>query len=118
MGKRTPDDKTFSKVVEYYNTHFKEKDLQFNKIADLHQISPSKLRRIWNRNMNDTPQIYLINLKLNESRLLLANTRYPVKRVADMVGFENSLYFSRRFKIKMKMSPQEYRKLAQSGGSQ
>jgi len=50
----------------------------------------------------------LLRLKLNRSAVLLEQGRFLVKEIADLVGFEDQYYFSKRFKEFFGTSPQNY----------
>ena len=49
------------------------------------------------------------NLKRSPEALLL-NTEYNINEIAQIVGYDNALYFSRMFKKIKGISPSEYRK--------
>lgn len=51
-----------------------------------------------------------MNIKIDTSKELLRFTNLSIKEIANKVGFENSLYFSRLFKQETNLSPSEYRK--------
>lgn len=57
-----------------------------------------------------TPMQYIVSLRISNARNLLEHTNYSVSRVAEAVGYDNSLYFSRLFKKHVGLSPSEYRK--------
>ena len=57
------------------------------------------------------PPIAFINSKrLEDSLYLLLETDYKIEEIADSVGYENPLYFSRLFREKYGVSPSRYRK--------
>jgi len=47
--------------------------------------------------------------RLNQARYLLASSTLSIKEVAEAVGYENSLYFTRVFSAQMCLAPSEYR---------
>ena len=49
-------------------------------------------------------------LTLYVSKNLLGNTTYNINEIAQIVGYENQLYFSRLFRKNVGVSPSEYRK--------
>lgn len=52
---------------------------------------------------------YLIDLRIAESKKLIADTSLPCSVIADMVGFDDANYFSRIFKKRVGYSPLQYR---------
>ena len=66
------------------------------------------------RNFKDyagsTPAQYLLSLRISNAQSLLESTSYNVMEIAEIVGYNNPLYFSRLFKKQCGVSPTEYRK--------
>lgn len=82
-------------------------------IASKHGLSESTFRRQWAEVMSTPPHRYLLELRLRKACRLLAESRQPVREIAYLCGFEDELYFSRRFRLQMKMSPRAYRRIYQ-----
>ena len=57
-----------------------------------------------------TPTQYLLSLRISNAQTLLESTNYNVTEIADIVGYDNPLYFSRIFKKQSGMSPSEFRR--------
>ena len=57
--------------------------------------------------------IILLDIRIDRAKQLLVSTGFSVGRISDMVGFDNTKYFSRIFKEKTGVQPIAYRK---SGG--
>ena len=51
----------------------------------------------------------LLYERMNRARQLLANTRDPINRVSEMVGYNSPSQFGRTFKAEEGMTPEEYR---------
>ena len=47
--------------------------------------------------------------KLQQAAYLLVNTPLPIESILERIGYENSSYFYRRFRVKYGCSPKEYR---------
>jgi len=56
------------------------------------------------------PVQYIIQLKLEKAKENLVNTSKSVKEISNELNFESPHYFSRLFKEKMELTPQEFRK--------
>ena len=66
------------------------------------------------RNFKDytgsTPTQYLLSLRISNAQSLLESTSYNVTEIAEIVGYNNPLYFSRLFKKQCEVSPTEFRR--------
>ena len=82
----------------------------FEELARRHGISASTLRRRWHEALKTTPGRYLLDLRIQKARRLLAETTLQVGEIARESGFEDMLYFSRRFKLETGLAPSLYRR--------
>jgi len=57
-----------------------------------------------------TPMQYILSLRINNAKYLLENSKYNIMQIANLVGYDNALYFSRLFSKYTGKSPSEYRK--------
>lgn len=84
-------------------------DITVMDLADYLHISRSYLFSLFKKNLNLSPQQFLIMTRITSARELLANTELPVAAVANSCGYQNPFAFSRAFKKEMGISPKEYR---------
>lgn len=87
----------------------------FPQMAREYGVSYSTLRRRWIAAMRVTPGRYLLNMRIQKARQLLAETTLQVREIATRTGFQDILYFSRRFKLETKLNPSQYRLRYRSG---
>lgn len=95
-------------AMDYMGIHFREK-IKVDDIAELIGINRSYLTNIFKKEIQMSPQEYLINLRMEHAAALLKNTSEPIHVVAAESGYEDSLCFSKAFKQKFHMSPKNYR---------
>lgn len=72
-------------------------------------MSKDHFIRLFKRETGETPNIYIINRKMEIAELMLVTTVQPVKSIADMLGYEDYSYFTRMFKKVAGVTPQQYR---------
>jgi AraC-like DNA-binding protein len=78
-------------------------------IAKTLNISYSGFRRAFKEFTGTSPSKYMMELKLNEAKLLLSTTAQSVKNISYSLNFENPEYFSVFFKKRTGVTPLEYR---------
>lgn len=78
-------------------------------IAKTLNISYSGFRRTFKEFTGTSPSKYMVELKLNEAKLLLSNTILSVKEIAYNLNYENPDYFPVFFKKRTGLTPLEYR---------
>ncbi len=80
-----------------------------NDIAKYIGINRSYLTNIFKKKMGISPQEYLLQYRLNMGRQLLLTTDLSIQDVAQKIGYENPLTFSKMFKNAYGVSPRNYR---------
>ena len=85
-------------------------DLTLSQLAKQANMSKSTLNRVFHKTMHMPPINYLISIRIARARTLLEQADARVTDVAFEVGFSDSNYFSRMFKLMTGISPLEYKK--------
>lgn len=86
-------------------------DIDFRALASSVGMSYSKFRSFFKERTGFPPRQYIIEMRINRARELLAYTSQSVSEIAEVLGFESLYYFSRLFKAKTGYSPSEFREL-------
>lgn len=73
-------------------------------------LSVSRLSTLFRGHLQISPQAYIEKRRLEEALRLLYSESLTIKEVATLAGFEDPLYFSRRFKKHFGICPESYRK--------
>jgi AraC-like DNA-binding protein len=82
------------------------------KIAQELNLGYSYFRRLFKQYTGLAPGQYLIQLRIEKAKNLLADPNRPIKQIAFDLGFESVFYFSRLFKEKIGMSPAQFRRFS------
>jgi AraC-like DNA-binding protein len=85
------------------------RNLTAEDISKQLNISYSGFRRAFKEFTGSSPSRYMLELKLNEAKLLLSTTNQPVKEISYVLNFENPDYFPIFFKKRTGITPVEYR---------
>jgi transcriptional regulator GlxA family with amidase domain len=71
-------------------------------------------RHVFGQQTGFSPRQNILELRLAHARTLLAQSALKIKEIADLSGFVNEHYFSRIFKARAGLTPNEWRALARS----
>ena len=96
-------------AVQYFHNNY-NKPISIEEFAASQHMSVSWFIRNFKEYTNSTPAQYLLSLRISNAQTLLETTSYNVTEIADIVGYDNPLYFSRIFKKQVGLSPSEFRK--------
>lgn len=97
----------------YLNINYAEK-IKLQDVAKSFGIHPNYLTRIFHEKYGISPKQYLIDLKLKKARRLLTTTELSISVIANSLGFDDQLAFTKIFKKAFTVSPSEYRKQSQT----
>ncbi len=98
------------RACEYMHIHYADEDISISGIARENRLSDAHFRRLFTQYMGVSPQRYLINLKINRAKELLAFEWLSIADVAGQSGFSDFCYFSRIFKNYTGMTPLKYKR--------
>lgn len=80
-----------------------------NKYAKICSLSPSRFSHKFKQVMGKAPLKYFINIKLKRAKEFLKFSDLSISEIAERVGYDNPLYFSRTFRKAFGISPTGYR---------
>ena len=95
-------------ALQYMQEHYREA-VRVKDVADFVGLNRSYLTSSFKKILGETPQEYLIRLRMEKAEELLKTTKEPVAEIASLVGYEDPLTFSKVFKRERGVSPKEYR---------
>ena len=96
-------------ILIYIQENYYRK-ISLSDVADRFFFNPSTVSRMFVKNLGINYIEYLNSLRLEKAKEMLETSYSSIAEVAERTGFENTSYFSRQFKKKYGVSPQEYRK--------
>jgi AraC-like DNA-binding protein len=85
-------------------------DLTAETLADIAGVSLRTLQRIFRERFDTSPMTWLMEARLLEAARLIRAGDDPVTKIAYRVGFKDPSHFTRRFKARFGVSPNEYRR--------
>ncbi|REE86411.1 two-component system response regulator YesN [Paenibacillus taihuensis] len=84
-------------------------DLSLTRLSEVVYLNPAYLSVLYKQQTGRNLSDYIAELRLDKAKELLLATPFKIHEIADKVGFETSGYFTRFFKKRLQMTPQEYR---------
>ena len=106
IGYRYSDNPSFNQLLEYIDVHYNE-ELNLASCAAVLSMSQSNVARFFKKYLDTSFTAYLNEVRMRYARDFL-KAGYPIKKAADMAGYNNLNYFYKIFKNKYQMTPKEY----------
>jgi two-component system, response regulator YesN len=97
------------KAIHYIESHYTESCTLSDAAGVLHLAEPY-LSKIFKKETGETFVNYVTKIRMEKSRLLLANTDMKIFEIASTVGYDDPNYFTAVFSSTQHMSPREFRK--------
>lgn len=85
------------KAISYIAQHY-DQPLSIQILADELHISPTYFSSLFSKHMNTGFQEYLTRIRIEEAKLLLSGTRFPINQIALSVGYADQSSFAKAFK--------------------
>jgi AraC-like DNA-binding protein len=104
-----------SEILNYTRKHFHEIQFSLQQVADIFDISPNYLSRLFKRETGYTFVDYVSMLRLDRVKELLIKTDKQVKDIVFEVGYMDASSFLRKFKTTEGITPGQYRERVKNG---
>ena len=104
------------RMLTFMADHYME-DIQVKQIADYAHVSVRECYRAFRTELDSSPTEYLHQYRLKKAADLLAGTELKIEEIAKKCGYNQTGYFSTRFKKSYLCSPTEYRKVNRHSNS-
>ena len=100
-------DERIARVVNYLNLNLGQTPL-LSELASLACLSLSQYKTLFKQEMGKSTGRYLLDLRMEKARALLAHSDFPVGIIAEKVGYLDASAFSRRFSNYFGQSPRSF----------
>jgi len=99
------------KSIEYITANYSY-SITIEDIANYVGLSRSHLFRSFESVLGQSPKEYLTEFRMKQACYLLEHSNLSITAIANSIGFDNSLYFSKTFRRLKGIAPKEYRTLS------
>lgn len=109
------ENKTFDPLIENMKSYIREnqaREIVAEELAETFNYSPKYLGRQFKARTGESVHQYCNRIKINQAKIMLAETMLSVEQIAAESGFNSITYFDRVFHKIVGLSPQEYRSSA------
>lgn len=96
------------KVLAYIQENY-HRELSLAELSRVIYLSPDYFSRVFKEHTGCSFSEYILNLRVEKAKALLADTDLPVGEVGKKAGYPDSNYFSRVFGRAVGVSPSRYR---------
>lgn len=98
------------RAAHYFGENY-NKNISIEQYAAEHLMSVNWFILSFKNVMKVTPMQYILSLRIATAKGLLENSNKNITEIADAIGYDNALYFSRLFKKHTGYSPSQYKRL-------
>lgn len=97
-------------TLQFIDKNYPKKELSISAIADHVYLSPSYLSSLFKKEIGQTINEYITEVRISKARELLSDKKYKIYQIASLVGYMSSKYFSTVFYSVQGVTPKEYRR--------
>lgn len=107
---RSQDETSFQNLLTFINNNLLRKDLNTEMLIRVSGQSRASLFGHFKKEVNCSPGEYIRRKRMVKARNMLYTTNFSIQQIADLLGYNDPLYFSRLFRAETGVSPTRYRK--------
>jgi two-component system response regulator YesN len=106
--KTQKNQRAMERALEYIHEYYMN-DISLDDVSGSIQMSAGYFSTFFKQEIGSTFIDYLTRLRVDKAKQLMANPGLRIYEISEMVGYQDSKYFSRVFKRVLGVSPAEYR---------
>ncbi|MPQ26749.1 AraC family transcriptional regulator [Bacillus paralicheniformis] len=107
---KTEESNLSNRIKTYIDKHYLE-NITLQSLSQTFHISSYYLVHVFKKSTGFSPIQYIIRRRIGEAQSLLINTDESVTKIAGMVGYDNTSYFTTLFTKIVGIPPKKYRRL-------
>ncbi|MEI3003704.1 MAG: helix-turn-helix domain-containing protein [Victivallales bacterium] len=100
---------SLNRALEFIARNLYDPGLSRERIAVHCGVSVRTLSRLFHSELDTQPAQYILRLRLEQVRNMLALPRLSIKEIAEQCGFRSAGFLARQFRRHCRMTPRAYR---------
>lgn len=104
----SPQSACAEQAAAYLREHYKE-PFSAKKLGEHMNFHPVYIARCMQKVFGCSPSTFLLHLRIEHAKMLLLQSRLPIERIAEEVGFNQAAYFTSCFTRIEGLSPSKFR---------
>ncbi len=100
---------TINEVIAYIHENY-QNEITNRELAEIAGYHEFHLNKLFMNHTGTTMHNYILNIRINEAKRLILNSKLSFSEIALQVGFNNYTYFSSYFKKITGLTPFQYKK--------
>ncbi|MCH4166920.1 MAG: AraC family transcriptional regulator [Megasphaera sp.] len=105
---QSPSKEAINCSLAFMQAHYRD-SITVGDIAAAAGLSTYYFSRMFKQAMQQSPHVYLLDLRLDNAKKLLVNTSLSMEKIAAETGFQSTSHFIRAFKQNNNMTPNVFR---------
>ena len=97
------------KAQDYMKSNYANNDLTLNNVASIVNVSPNYFSTLFNQETGMSFIEYLTNIRMERAKEYLRCSNKKITEIGELIGYQDSHYFSYIFKKTQNCTPKEYR---------
>ena len=103
------DDRTIIGIAKKYVRQNYKKNIDMAVVTNIVSMNYSYFSKLFKAQTGMTFSEYVTSVRMEEAKKMLDNPVNKIYEISESVGYENSKYFSKVFKVYFGLSPEQYR---------
>lgn len=99
------------KIKKYADDNFADEDISIEKISEIFSCNPKYISSAFKKKLRVPFTNYITALRVQKACTLMEQGFTSIKDIACQCGYSDPLCFPKVFKLRMGLSPKEYKKI-------
>ena len=97
-------------AINFIHENYQSVSFDYKSLPKLCNMSYTYFRRLFTKQYGVAPNEYVTGLKIDRACELLVTDHFKISQIAEIVGYSDVYYFSKKFKQIKGITPTEYKK--------